>query len=111
MNEVWVADDLGNKIVIQDEKLRQIETIIDNDIEFPMDIKFTYAQAFILSRNEGKVSVHMFDQNTKEYTNMIIHSNNIDPIDCHIFQIHTKVRDMPLCLAVLQDDIYILYKP
>ena len=138
-NEIWVADDLGNKIVILDEKLRQIGTIIDDKIKLPMDIKFAYSQAYILSRDEECVTVHMFDQdNRKNLTSTIcIQSTKDNLIQSYFFKIisniilipnyHTKsilvydlsgkkihefktmVSATPLSLDVCRDKIYILY--
>ena len=84
-NEVWVADEEGKEVVILNKELELIDKISNEKIHSPMDIKFAYAQAYILSRGDDNViSIHILEQNTREYQRSIIQANN-NPIFCHFF--------------------------
>ena len=137
-NEVWVADEEGKEVVILNKELELIDKISNEKIQSPMDIKFTYAQAYILSRGDNNlISIHILEQNTREYLKLILQSNIDNPINSYFFQIkfnvillpdsHSKSilvyslsgekittlareRAMALSLDVLGDDIFILYK-
>ena len=131
-NEVWVADEEEERIVILEKSLIQKGMIENTNIRSPRDIKFTYNKAYILD----KYNVHVFDQNTREYQRSIIKPTDI-PMQSYFFKIISnlilipnhnlkailvydlsgdkkkefKVKEsaIPMCLDVWRNDIYILY--
>ena len=98
-DELWVADNEGKAIIIlnkQLEKIDEIREIKGLNIDSPIDVKFSYREACILSLDKNRrASVHIFEQNTRDYLKTTINSTIGVPIQSYSFAILSNLILIP----------------